>query len=287
MQNVWAVCVPGGSGLFPWSSEASRTTAWSLTSRSNSVSTDGGASSKGGPFGPSFLPGFAGAGRRRGTVTRRIGSMQGHAAISGCPGCAWRSPSPAPVGQLATRGRVVEADVARLWAASAAVSRPRSGAKAAGTPPAGPQGHDQWPASCAQRDGQDGANRSGVRQSGARAGRTGPKKAPQYRPIPPGVGRDIRRRRWNAPCLASRCRRGYGSRTAAIPARAGGKEDQMVPGLPELTRVDTEFDLDVRLEAVARHWDERAEKPGPEGTVTGCSCPPCPTGITCNNCGVD
>ena len=55
----------------------------------------------------------------------------------------------------------------------------------------------------------------------------------------------------------------------------------MVPALPETPPADREFDLDVRLEAVARHTDERAEKPGPEGTVT-CSCPPCGTGITCN-----
>jgi hypothetical protein len=33
---------------------------------------------------------------------------------------------------------------------------------------------------------------------------------------------------------------------------------------------DTEFDLDVRLQAVAR--PDRAEKPGPEGTVTPMSC---------------
>jgi hypothetical protein len=48
----------------------------------------------------------------------------------------------------------------------------------------------------------------------------------------------------------------------------------MVPALPEKSRDDTEFDLDVRLEAVARHVsDERGEKPGPEGTITECTCP--------------
>ncbi len=53
--------------------------------------------------------------------------------------------------------------------------------------------------------------------------------------------------------------------------------------LPDTLVDNTEFDLDVRLQAVARRvWDEREEppKPGPEGTVT-CSCPPCGTGITC------
>jgi hypothetical protein len=44
----------------------------------------------------------------------------------------------------------------------------------------------------------------------------------------------------------------------------------MVPALPETPPADTEFDLDVRLEAVAR--GDRAEKPGPEGTVTPMSC---------------
>jgi hypothetical protein len=55
----------------------------------------------------------------------------------------------------------------------------------------------------------------------------------------------------------------------------------MVPALPETSWDDTEFDLDVRLEAVARQVsDERGPKPGPEGTVT-CSCEQCPTGVTC------
>jgi hypothetical protein len=48
----------------------------------------------------------------------------------------------------------------------------------------------------------------------------------------------------------------------------------MVPALLEKSRDETEFDLDVRLEAVAPDLsDERAEKPGPEGTITECTCP--------------
>jgi hypothetical protein len=52
----------------------------------------------------------------------------------------------------------------------------------------------------------------------------------------------------------------------------------MVPPLPDTPRDDTEFDgefdLDVRLHAVARHIsDERGEKPGPQGTITECTCP--------------
>ena len=64
----------------------------------------------------------------------------------------------------------------------------------------------------------------------------------------------------------------------------------MVPPMTDLphdnAEFDTEFDLDVRLHAVARHVSAqlRNEKPGPEGTVTGCSCPPCGTGVTCG-CG--
>lgn len=55
----------------------------------------------------------------------------------------------------------------------------------------------------------------------------------------------------------------------------------MVRRLPDTLPDNTEFDLDVRLHAVARRvWDEQEPKPGPEGTVT-CSCPPCPTGVTC------
>jgi hypothetical protein len=51
---------------------------------------------------------------------------------------------------------------------------------------------------------------------------------------------------------------------------------------PDTLTTDSEFDLDVRLQAVARYVSvEAGEKPGPEGTVTGCSCPPCPTGVTC------
>ena len=54
---------------------------------------------------------------------------------------------------------------------------------------------------------------------------------------------------------------------------AGGKEDPMEPVLPETpTGDDTEFDLDVRLQAVARNVSAelRNEKPGPEGTVVSC-----------------
>jgi hypothetical protein len=56
----------------------------------------------------------------------------------------------------------------------------------------------------------------------------------------------------------------------------------MVRSLLDTLPDHAEFDLDVRLQAVARRvWDERDEtKPGPEGTVT-CSCEQCPTGVTC------
>lgn len=44
--------------------------------------------------------------------------------------------------------------------------------------------------------------------------------------------------------------------------------------LPEKSRNDIEFDLDVRLQVVARHvFDQRAEEPRPQGTITECTCP--------------
>ena len=55
----------------------------------------------------------------------------------------------------------------------------------------------------------------------------------------------------------------------------------MLRPLPDAVSEDAEFDLDVRLQAVPRGFDDEPNpKPGPEGTVT-CSCPPCGTGLTC------
>ena len=51
----------------------------------------------------------------------------------------------------------------------------------------------------------------------------------------------------------------------------------MVPTWPETRVDDTEFDLDVRLEAASRHpSDEAALKPTDQG------CPDGPTNITCH-----
>ena len=52
----------------------------------------------------------------------------------------------------------------------------------------------------------------------------------------------------------------------------------MVAPLPDTSlddaAFDGEFDLYVRLHAVARHIsDERGEKPGPQGTITECTGP--------------
>jgi hypothetical protein len=48
----------------------------------------------------------------------------------------------------------------------------------------------------------------------------------------------------------------------------------MVPPLTAMPHDDTEFDLDVRLQAVARHGSAEPanEKPEPPGTVTPMSC---------------
>ena len=53
----------------------------------------------------------------------------------------------------------------------------------------------------------------------------------------------------------------------------------MVPASPETHPHDAEFDLDVRLQAVARHiWHDAAERPQ---TV---SCKECGTQYTCVSC---
>jgi hypothetical protein len=61
----------------------------------------------------------------------------------------------------------------------------------------------------------------------------------------------------------------------------GGREEErrirMVPALTDGPRSDREFDLDVRLQPVARHGStEAAAKPTDSG------CPDGPTNLTCN-----
>jgi hypothetical protein len=53
----------------------------------------------------------------------------------------------------------------------------------------------------------------------------------------------------------------------------------MVPALPETLTDDTEFDLDVRLQAVAQDVSQNPPKPTPQD---GCPAPPqpCPDPIT-------